>query len=324
MAPSEQVVRINAEGESAPWPGASAVVIGNFDGVHKGHQAVLAEARTLATERNLATTVLTFDPHPASVLFNVEPLRLTSLPRRVALLTDFADRVCVRTFDRPYSETTPEHFAETLLAATLRAKLVVVGENFRFGHKRAGDLPQLRALGETLGFEVVAHALAGDATGRYSSSRAREAATQGDLATVEALLGRPHSISGRVVRGDQRGRTIGFPTANLGDVTEIVPSRGVYAVRVDRIRSAPDALLEETVPLATGVMNHGIRPTVAHGLAPTVEVHLFDFVGDLYGQALRVHLIAKLRDEAKFDGLDALKAQIARDVAAAKAILRPA
>lgn len=317
-------------GEPAP---EHVVVIGNFDGVHRGHQAVLSEARDLARTRDLETLVLTFDPHPAFVLGGTEPPRLTTIPRRAALLLEWADRVGVRTFDRDFATTSPEAFAGAL-RTTLGARLVVVGENFRFGHRRAGDLARLVELGKSLGFDVHAHALAGDAEGRYSSSRARSAVLTGDLPVAIDVLGRPHSISGKVVLGEQRGRTIGVPTANLDEVAEIVPPPGVYAVRVEVIRSPEAALAEEVASLPLrgmgaalprggvgGVMNHGVRPTVSLGLAPSLEVHIFDFAGDLYGQRLRVHLIAKLRDERKFEDLDALKAQIARDATEARAAL---
>jgi riboflavin kinase/FMN adenylyltransferase len=314
------------------WP-EHAVVIGNFDGVHRGHQAVLAEARELGRARGLETLVLTFDPHPAFVLGGTEPPRLTTIARRASLLLEWADRVAVRTFDRAFANTSPEDFAAGL-RSELGARLVVVGENFRFGHQRAGDRAQLVELGRALGFEVHAHALAGDAHGRYSSSRARTAVLNGELAVAREVLGRPHSISGTVVKGEQRGRTIGFPTANLDHVTELAPPRGVYAVRVEVIRSPEDALVEQlaSLPLrgmgaglprggVPGVMNHGVRPTVGAGGAPSLEIHVFDFEGDLYGQRLRVHLAAKLRDERKFAGLDALKAQIVDDAARARAVL---
>ena len=306
-----------------PAVGPSAVVIGNFDGVHRGHQAVLTEARALAAASSLAVRVLTFDPHPAEVLAGAERALLTAIPRRAALLLSFADRVAIRTFDRAFAQTSPEDFARSL-AEDLGASLVVVGQNFRFGHQRAGDLARLGELGRALGFQVHAHALAGDADGRFSSSRARNAVTSGALDVATHVLGRPHAIGGEVVHGDQRGRTIGFPTANLGGVPELVPPRGVYAVRVFRVTSPADALVEALEPLADGVMNHGVRPTVAEGLRPSLEVHLLDFAGDLYGSRLRVELVAKVRDEKKFDGLPALKAQIAEDVESARAALRTA
>jgi riboflavin kinase/FMN adenylyltransferase len=186
---------------------------------------------------------------------------------------------------------------------------VIVGENFRFGHERTGDLSTLVALGQELGFQAHASSLNGDAVGPYSSTRARAALAAGDLSGVLAVLGRPHSLSGTVVLGNQRGRTIGVPTANLGGVAEALPPYGVYAVLVDRVVGGV------ATALGTGVANIGLRPTVNAGFS--VEVHLFDFDADVYGATLRVHLIEHLREERKFSGLDELKAQIGSDIAAA-------
>ncbi|MBK6695207.1 MAG: bifunctional riboflavin kinase/FAD synthetase [Myxococcales bacterium] len=303
-----------------PWPERSVVVIGNFDGVHRGHQSVLAEARRLASAQGLATVVLTFDPHPAVALGREPPPCLTAMPRRGALLLAEADRVAVREFDHAFAQTSPREFAEGLLVQTLGARVVVVGQNFRFGHARAGDLDMLRRFGEAMGFEAVAHPLAEDALGRFSSSRARQAAIGGDTRTIHELLGRPHSFAGLVVTGAQRGRSLGFPTANIAGAVEIVPPRGVYAVRVLGIESQEGSLAEEASVLGFGVFNRGVRPTVADGLRESLEVHVLDFEGDLYGRRLRIEILERLRDEMRFDGLDALKAQIARDVALARTL----
>jgi riboflavin kinase / FMN adenylyltransferase len=193
---------------------------------------------------------------------------------------------------------------------------VFVGENFRFGAKRAGDLTLLRALGAELGFGVRVHAVASDDRGRYSSTRAREAVVAGDLEEVRRVLGRPHALTGVVAHGDERGRTIGVPTANLDAIPELLPPNGVYAVTLDRFAAAQQAFL----PLAQGVTNIGFRPTVG-GSRLSVETYLLDFDGDLYDARLRVHLVARLRDEKKFGSLDELKAQIARDVTDARAAL---
>ncbi|MFO0675501.1 MAG: bifunctional riboflavin kinase/FAD synthetase [Polyangiaceae bacterium] len=294
----------------------SAVVIGNFDGVHRGHVALLEDARVLAARDGLALTVLTFDPHPSAVVGREPPPRLTTLDRRAVLLRDVGvARVVVRTFDESFARSTPEAFARSLLAETLRARRVIVGENFRFGHKRAGDFAELRRLGESLGFEASVARIASDATGPFSSTRARSALTVGDLAEATHVLGRSHGISGVVVHGDARGRTLGFPTANLGHVPELVPPNGVYAATV--------STLEAGVParLAGGVMNVGVRPTIGGNAERRIEVHLLDFEGDLYGRNLFVTLEGRVRDERKFDGLDALKAGIAADVVQARGIL---
>lgn len=295
--------------------GGSLVVIGNFDGVHRGHRAVLETSSREARERGLATVALTFDPHPAEVLGRGREPMLTTLERKIELLGAACPEltVVVEPFTHELSALAPAEFAERVLARALAAKVVVVGKNFRFGHGRAGDLATLEALGKKLGFDARAEPLHGDARGPYSSSRIREAVAAGDLATAEALLGRPHSLSGSVVRGAGRGRTIGVPTANLDGVAEALPPYGVYACVVDRLeQGGPRAL-------AKAVINVGERPTVGAGFS--VEAHLFDFEGDLYGARLRLHLCARLREERRFAGLDELRAQIARDMDEARRLL---
>jgi riboflavin kinase / FMN adenylyltransferase len=296
----------------------SLVVIGNFDGVHRGHRAVIESALRLADAQSLRPLVLTFHPHPAEVLGRGARPVLTTIDRKVELLLALGERleVVVEPFTLELSKLAPEDFVEQVLVQRLDAKMVIVGENFRFGHQRAGDLPALRALGERFGFEAHAEPLVGDELGLFSSTRAREALEAGDLPSVERCLGRPHSLSGRVVHGAARGRTIGFPTANLAEVAEATPPYGVYACRVQR-ELGPD----ERELLGLGVLNLGVRPTVQGGFS--VEVHLLDFSGDLYEAHLRLELVAKLRDEQRFPGIDALKAQIARDVEAARALLKP-
>ena len=300
----------------AEQPGRSSLVaIGNFDGVHLGHRAVIEAALAEARERTLTPLVLTFDPHPAEVLGRGARPPLTVLERKVELIEQLGPelRVVVEPFTLELSQLTPAEFARQFVVDLLGAHLVIVGENFRFGHERAGDLEVLVELGRELGFEARASSLSGDAEGPYSSTRVRAALSAGDLPAVERLLGRPHSISGTVVQGAQRGRTIGVPTANLSAVREALPPNGVYAVLVDRIVDGVAA------PLASGVANIGLRPTVSGGFS--VEVHLFDFSADLYGSTLRVHLVTRLREERKFAGLDELKAQIAKDSAEARAAL---
>ncbi|HTB74331.1 MAG TPA: bifunctional riboflavin kinase/FAD synthetase [Polyangiaceae bacterium] len=291
------------------------LVVGNFDGVHLGHQAVLGQAVDQARSLGVSANVLTFDPHPAGVVGGGAPQRLTTLERRAELVAKLGiDRMYVRRFDTAFAAWQPERFARDLVVGALRASVVVVGENFRFGAKRAGDLTLLRALGAQLGFDVRVHAVASDARGRYSSTRAREAVVAGDLDEVRRVLGRPHSLSGVVAHGDERGRTIGVPTANLVDIPELLPPKGVYAVTADRYSQGAFA------PLARGVTNIGVRPTVGSG-GLSVETYLLDFAGDLYDARLRIHLVARLREERKFGSLDELKAQIARDVSDARAAL---
>ncbi len=295
----------------------SVVAIGTFDGVHRGHQAVVAAAAEEARARGLATYVVTFAPHPMDVIGRGAPPPLTSLERRSELLLRAgADRVFVRRFDAEFANWSPLRFARELLAETLGAKRVAVGGNFRFGAERAGDLAALDALGRALGFEAYAQSMTSDAMGALSSTRARQAIASGNLADAEAVLGRPHALSGVVGHGAKRGRTIGFPTANVEAIPEVLPPDGVYAVLVDTL-GAPEGG-SVAAALGAGVMNIGVRPTVDGTGTRTVEVHLFDVAPDLYGARLRVHVVARIRDERRFASLDALKAQIVLDSAAAR------
>jgi riboflavin kinase/FMN adenylyltransferase len=291
------------------------VVIGNFDGVHRGHQALLHEAARRSREQGLLPVVLTFAPHPAAALGRAAPPLLTALARKVELMHDHAPdvRVVVQPFDAAFSARTPEQFA-AFLVDQLGARGVVVGRNFRFGRGRSGDFSTLDDLGKQLGFWVEAIALSGDEEGPWSSTRVRGALAAGNLTDANRLLGRPHELEGTVIPGQQRARHLGFPTANLGDIPQAPPAHGVYAVQALQITDA--GVLR---PLGDGVANIGLRPTVAAGFA--VEAHLFDFSGDLYGARLRLRLIARLREERAFAGLEELKAQIARDAEAARAAL---
>lgn len=305
-----------------PAPQGRLVAIGNFDGVHLGHQALLAGAAEDAAARGLDPVVLTFEPHPASVIGRGAPPLLTPLARKIELVQRARPdvRVVAATFDRAFAAQSPEAFAEDVLVRRLSARLVIVGKNFRFGHARAGDFDVLARLGVRLGFETRSHVLVGDAAGTFSSTRAREAIAAGDLDAARSVLGRPHALAGVVVRGDQRGRTIGFPTANLDGCREQLPPFGVYSVVVDQLADDdPESGAARGAWLAAGVANIGVRPTVKEGAPPSVEVNLFDFDGDLYGARLRVHLLGRLRGEQRFPGLDALRAQIARDASAARA-----
>ncbi|MBX3182440.1 MAG: riboflavin biosynthesis protein RibF [Polyangiaceae bacterium] len=300
------------------------VAIGNFDGVHQGHQAVLAAAAARAHAAGLTPLVLTFDPHPAEVLASATLDRLTPTARKAALIQRLSPEltVVVEPFTRELAAHTPEAFAREFLRERLAAAQVLVGENFRFGRGRAGDLSTLRELGAELGFQPWSEPLTGDAAGAISSSRAREAVRAGDLELAARLLTRPHALTGQVVHGDARGRQIGFPTANLAEVAELIPPHGVYTCLVDDLSRGE----EPGRALATGVVNIGRRPTVdARAEAPvSVEAHLLTgadgqpFQAELYGARLRLHLVHRLREERRFDGLPALVAQIGRDAEAAR------
>jgi riboflavin kinase/FMN adenylyltransferase len=313
------------------------VVIGNFDGVHRGHQALIADAAAQAEQQALAPMLLTFDPHPAKVLGRTPPPALTDLPRKLELITRIAPgmQVVVIRFDREFAALSPEQFAERVLVDQLAARVVIVGQNFRFGKDRKGDFAALVGLGGSFGFETRSYALMGDESGPWSSTRAREAVARADLGAISRMLGRPHMLSGTVVEGDRRGRTLGFPTCNLDPVTEALPPHGVYAVVVDRVLLPPGgksadaasrrdvrAEVETAIALGKGVANIGVRPTVRQADPRTsVEVHLLDHDEQLYGAKLRVHLIEKLRPEQRFPGLDALKAQIEEDAKRARIVL---
>ncbi|MBX3126485.1 MAG: bifunctional riboflavin kinase/FAD synthetase [Polyangiaceae bacterium] len=295
----------------SPAAGGTLVAIGNFDGVHRGHAGVLAEAVSEARGRRLQAVLLTFHPHPRVVLGRAAPEALTPLERKLELLRRLQPElhVVVEPFTPQLAQFSAQQFAELILVEQLAAKVVVVGDNFRFGRGRAGDLAGLRTLGARLGFEAHAHELIGDELGEFSSTRIRRAVALGDVSAAWRLLGRPHALSGEVVPGDRRGRTLGTPTANLAPVEEATPALGVYSCLVDRLDPSP-------IALGVGVVNVGVRPTVGAGFS--VEVHLLDFDADLYGARLRVHLLERLREERRFAGVEALKEQIELDVAAAR------
>ncbi len=300
--------------ESAP----AVVTPGNYDGVHLGHRALVGEARRVAEREQPALQVvaMTFDPHPAHFV-NPEraPPLLTTPAKRAELLREAgADRVEIVPFDDAFCALEPTAFVHDVLVGRLSARAVVVGEDFRFGAQRAGDVSLLEKLGEPYRLKVItvpAVTLDGQLV---SSSQVRAALAAGDVVLAARMLTRVHDVERRVVRGDQRGRTIGFPTANLELQGMMPPADGVYAVVV-RILDAdglPDGML-------WGVANLGVRPTVRAGRS--MEVHILDFDGDLYERRLRVGFVARLRGEQKFPGLDALKAQIAKDVDAGRVAL---
>jgi len=308
--------RIDGADRLLPKPPGSLVLVGNFDGVHRGHQWVLRRGIALAEQRGLVPLVLTFDPHPSLVLGRDTRAALTPLDRKVDLLTRLSNQlgVVVEPFTRELASVSPRAFARDLLHGKLAARLVTVGQNFRFGRGRAGDAAMLAALGEELGFEARAEVLHGDEGGAISSTRIRDLITSGEVAEAERLLGRPHALSGVVQPGEQMARRLGVPSANLGAIAELLPTRGVYAVLVDVLEGSSYRRL------APGVANVGVRPTLGAGELK-VEVHALGFSGDLYGRSLRAHFVARLRDELRFDGIEALRAQLDQDKLAAAARL---
>ena len=295
----------------------SVVTIGAYDGVHLGHQRVLHLVRELASARGLEAAVVTFDRHPAQVVRpESAPKLLTSLDQKLELLdaTGDVDVCCVLTFDEARSHETAEDFVTEVLVEKLRARRVVVGDDFHFGHKRGGNVPLLGRMGAELGFEVLGLALVaveGDGGGTiYSSTRIRELLAEGDVTKAARLLGRPHEVRGIVTEGDRRGRTLGFPTANLTVPSEIcLPADGIYAgtfVADDGV-SRPAAI------------SLGRRPTFYdHADMSLLEAYVLDFDGDLYGQQAGVRFVERLRGEQRFDSVDALVEQMSRDVEATR------
>ncbi|MBA3425565.1 MAG: bifunctional riboflavin kinase/FAD synthetase [Rubrobacteraceae bacterium] len=288
------------------------VVLGNFDGVHLGHQAVLRRGLEEARERGVSLIAATFDPHPRAVLWpGDEPKLLTTLDlRREEFERQGADEVRAITFDRALSRKSPQEFVRDVLVGELEAGVVVVGENFRFGHRAAGDFEDLRRLMREAGGDAFAVALQGTKGAEITSTRIRDLVAAGDVGEATRLLGRPYTLRGEVVEGDRRGRQIGFPTANvLPDPDVIVPARGVYAgfVRFEGQEYA-------------ACTNVGVAPTFARAES-RVEAHLLDFKGDLYGKMVDVGFVRRIREEKRFSGVEELRGQISQDVEEARKIM---
>ena len=292
-----------------------AVTIGNFDGLHLGHQAMLARLQDVAQARGLPSCVLSFEPHPREFFAPEQaPARLSSLREKAECLQRMGiDRFHVFRFDRAFSSLTAEAFIEQVLGTTLEARYVLVGDDFRYGAKRAGDFALLTAAGAKLGFDAEFLPTVEVAGERSSSTAVRQALAAGELEHAARLLGRPYSISGRVVHGDKLGRDIGFPTANIQLKHNRPPLMGIFAVEVCGLNGEP----------LQGVASLGKRPTVkGEDAVPVLEVHLFDFNAEIYGRRVRVDFLHKLRDEEKYPDLDSLVAQIRRDVDNAKQFMK--
>ncbi|MHB1084998.1 MAG: bifunctional riboflavin kinase/FAD synthetase [Thiobacillus sp.] len=288
-----------------------AVTIGNFDGLHLGHQAMLARLQDVARMRGLPSCVLSFEPHPREFFApDQAPVRLSSLREKAECLQNLGiDRLHVFRFDRAFSALSAEAFIEQVLGHTLQARYVLVGDDFRYGAKRVGDFALLKQAGLSLGFDAEFLPTVKIAGERASSTAVRQSLAAGDLDHTATLLGRPYSISGRVVHGDKLGRDIGFPTANIQLKHNRPPLMGIFAVELYGLNGAP----------LPGVASLGKRPTVKGADAvPVLEVHLFDFNAEIYGRRVRVDFLHKLRDEAKYPDLNSLVAQIQRDVDNAK------
>jgi riboflavin kinase/FMN adenylyltransferase len=317
--PNSQPVRHGASNTGVDDP-SRLVAIGNFDGVHRGHQYLVAQVLAEATAHNLRPSILTFDPHPAVVLGRPLLPPITRLETKLKLLQGLSPNldVLVEPFSLELAQMTPREFAQRILIEQHAAGRVLVGANFRFGRDRAGTLSTLQSVGAELGFSAAALPLLQQAGDAISSSRVRSALANGDVAEAAALLGRPHAVQGSVVHGQHLGRTLGFPTANLGETEELLPANGVYSCRVRNLAASAHSY--------DAVCNLGLRPTVgAAGGAPVrkLEVHLLGVEVDLYGLELRVEFIGRIRAEERFSGVDALRVQITRDIEVAREQLRP-
>jgi riboflavin kinase / FMN adenylyltransferase len=296
--------------------GGTLIAVGNFDGVHLGHRALLEFALAQSRSLSLAPVAMTFDPHPTRVLSHAVPTILTTTARKIELMLRIAPelRIIVQPFDEAFSRIEAEAFVSEILLKSLQARYVLVGKNFHFGRGRRGNHDLLREMAASRDFTAHAFELSGDAAGTFSSSRVRSELIAGQLDNVASMLGRPHAFSGAVVAGDGRGRVLGFPTANLDEIAEGLPPPGVYTCIVDQLSE-----VKEPSRLGLGVMSLGPRPTVDRGHA--VEVHLLDFSADLYGKHLRVHLIHRLRGIEKFASVAELQAQIKVDIDQARRLL---
>lgn len=288
------------------------VVIGNFDGVHLGHRALLAQAKEVADKNNKPLVVLTFHPHPRLYFAPNQPSFLISMPEQKnrLLVEAGADFVVSVKFDSELANAEATDFIQYVLIHALQAHTVLVGENFVFGKERSGDVAMLRQWGQSKGFQTGIVGLAEEGAVRVSSERVRNALRDGHLDQANMLLGRSWQIIGRVIPGHQRGRTIGFPTANISLGEYVQPALGAYAAKV--------TLLDDGSTY-NAVVNIGKRPTIGD-FNPILEAHLFDYSGDLYKRELAVDFMQFIRAERKFDDIDALKAQIAKDVAQAKSL----
>lgn len=289
---------------------STILTIGNFDGLHRGHRALLDKLTTHARHAALPAAVLTFEPHPREYFAPYEaPARLTSLREKLNLLEGCGiDHVYVCRFNARLAALSAESFIENILVRGLSVRHLIIGDDFRFGKGRRGDYAMLQQAGIEHRFGVEAMHTIDWQGERVSSSAVREALEAGDIEHAARLLGRPYCIAGRVEHGEKVGRQLGFPTANVQLKRKRLPLAGIFAVTVAGVAERPQP----------GAASLGVRPTLGLGLKPMLEVHLLDFEGSIYGAHVTVNFLHKLRDEARYDSLDALKAQIAKDVDATR------
>lgn len=304
-------MRVYRDAAGAPPPRGAVATIGNYDGIHRGQRAVLERVVERARATGVAALALTFDPHPMKVLAPERaPRRLTTDAQRERLLEAIGlDGLVVVPFTPELARTSAEDFVAGLLVGRLAVAEVLVGSRFAFGRGRGGTLALLERLGRELGFAVRGVPELEDGGGPISATRIRAALAAGRVEEAADLLGRPYAVAGTVVRGDRRGRALGFPTLNLATANELLPADGVYVARAE-LGGAGAGL--------PGVANVGLRPTIGRDAAPVVETHLLDFDRDCYGEPVELRFLARLREERRFAGLEELRGQIARDVESAR------
>jgi riboflavin kinase/FMN adenylyltransferase len=315
MQPQSKIMRVWRGLPSAASRMPCAITIGNFDGVHRGHQALLAATRKAANERAIESAVMTFEPHPREYFARLRgdwgsaPARIAGLRDKLdALSRNGVDRVIVERFNAAFAGLSPEQFVNDVLVDGCHARWIMVGEDFRFGAKRAGDLATLTLLARARGVEVEAMPTIAFDAERVSSSAVRAALVAGDLARAARLLGRPYRISGHVIPGQRLGRTLGFPTANLRIAHERPALSGIFVVKVHGVGEHPIG----------GVASLGTRPTVDDSGRILLETHLFDFAQNLYGRLVSIEFVKKLRDEVRYQDLSELTRAIAEDARQAR------
>ncbi len=306
---------VRSESRSAELPKGAIVSIGNYDGVHRGQRAILDRIVERAAARDLFSAVVTFDPHPLQLLQpGRAPLRISTESQRLRWLAESGlDELWVVPFTLDFSRLSAANFVASILVSGLGAREVHVGSRFAFGHEREGNLAQLEQLGREHGFDAVGHSELLHDGEPVSSTRVRSAVAAGEIELATALLGRPFSLIGPVVRGDRVGHQLGWPTANVAPEGSLLPADGVY-VTAATLRDSPEQL--------PGVTNIGVRPTREGAGARRVEAHLFDFDRELYGQELELAFLRRLRGERRFPNLEALKEQIATDAALGREYFR--
>ncbi len=295
----------------------SAVTIGNFDGVHRGHQALLTQLANEAARRSLPSCVLTFEPHPREYFAQMgrgsAPARVCSLRDKLDALAEHrVQRVNIAHFNSQLASMSAERFIDEVLLAALQTRFLLIGDDFKFGAARTGDLALLMEQGRAKGFEVQAMPTVNDAHGRISSSAVRKALGQGALDVAQSLLGRPFTMSGHVTHGRQLGRTLGFPTLNIRLAFRRPALSGIFAVRIHGLG----------LVVRDGVASLGTRPAVEMDGAFVLEVHVFDFDESVYGKLVQIEFVSKLRDEENYENLELLKRQIAQDAADARQRLK--